>query len=482
MALPLDQNSGLPLDPTTMQALQQQQIEQGIGTMGGTAATRANFQNIQQGMSNLFPSPQVQQATQVQTALKGAQLTQDPGESQLDFNIRQLQSNRDAVAQYSPESAAAMNTQLTKLAQVKFEQSRLTADDQRADERESDVHAAAQAALPGQQAHGALEAATNSTAWVVTPDKTADLGFTAKAFPVTTADATAALTSYAQKTGGAIVSGDKYASMMSSGDVAQMRIAAELARAQATSGGTASPDAIKFMAGESVFDAGALSRAPFVVRQQVAQAKVDAGLSPGDEAQAKLEYKAMQSAVTKAGGREGNMTTLEGSMAGLGNQVIQTLGDVTRTDFQPLNALIRSGKTTFSDPSEQRYADALQSFVNEYARVISGGANQSTDSARGEAWDLIAKNGGPAAIRAAVDQLGNKETGIIAQASQSAVELLAKPNQYPTLTKIFGKLGYKGMLPSDADSAATNTPPAIASPSPNAAPQQLPSGWSVQAH
>lgn len=480
MALPLDQNSGLPLDPTTLQALQQQQLASQMDQQGGTPATRMNSTAVAQGVSNLFPSQQVQQAQRVQTALRSAQLTQDPGESPLAFSMRQLQAQRDAIAPFSPESAAQMNTQLVKLAQMQFEQNRLTAADQRSNEEESDRHNAAVAALPGEQAKGRLAEAVDSTAFVVTPDKTNPLGFSAKAFPVTTPEGTQALTDWAKRTGGAVVSGDKYASMMTSGDVAQMRIAAELARAQAASGGPISKDAVNFLAGESIFDPGQLSRAPFGIRQQIAQAKVDAGIQPQDEAQAKLEYKAMQTAVTRAGAREGNMATLENSMAGLGAQVNQTLAGVTRTDFQPLNALIRAGKTTFSDPAEQRYADALQSFVNEYARVISGGANQSTDSARNEAWDLIAKNGGPAAIRAAVDQLGTKETGIIRDASASAVELMAKPSQYPTLTKAFTKLGFRP--PGDQDVSAQTGAQVSPPPAPAAGTGGLPAGWSVTAH
>jgi hypothetical protein len=40
-------------------------------------------------------------------------------ESNLDFTIRQLRAQRDAVAVFDPETAAGMTTQLMKLAELK---------------------------------------------------------------------------------------------------------------------------------------------------------------------------------------------------------------------------------------------------------------------------------------------------------------------------------------------------------------------------
>ena len=160
--LPVSSETGLPLDPSTMQALQMQRMEQGIGMQGGSAATKLNEMGFQQGLSNLFPSPQVQQASQVQNALRQAQLSQNPGESQLDFSIRQLQAQRDAVAQYSPESAAALNTKLVQLANMKFEQQHLVAADQRASSAEDREQTLFNEQQPGIKAENA---AGLSTTW-----------------------------------------------------------------------------------------------------------------------------------------------------------------------------------------------------------------------------------------------------------------------------------------------------------------------------
>lgn len=466
-ALPLDQSSGLPLDPMTMQALQQQQTLQNVDQQGGSANTRMNNATVAQGVSSLFPSQQVQQAGQVQQALRSAQLTQDPNESALDFSMRQLQANRDAVAKYSPESAAALNTQLVKLAEVKFQQSRLTAEDQRSDTQETDRHNAAAAALPGQQAEGQLAAATKNLAYVGTPDSS-PLGISFKAFDTSNPDDLTAITAAAKK-GGLVMSADKAATIMSSANTADIRMAQALAVANQQYG-SLTPDTVRHMAVQSIFDPAAVpARGP--AKAAVQNFFEANGIQPSDIAQAKLEYRALGNAASSAARKEGNMKALQNSVSGLGGQVIQTLGGVSRTDFAPLNNLIMTGKTAFSDPGEARYGAAVQSFVNDYGRVINGGTGVTSDAARADAWGMLNKAQGPAAVRAVIDQLSNKETGIIMQGSAAAVEMLANPKQYPSLLRIQEKAGYK-LTQSSADTAATSTPPVPPGPATGAAPQQ----------
>ena len=142
------------MDPSLLQALQ---VQQAMGRYNLNTATGQNGAAIAQATASLFPSPQVQQARQVQTAMSQASAGIDPqgqGESDLDFSIRQVRAQRDAVAPFSPESAAAMNTQLLKLGEMKFQQSRLSTSDSRSAEQESDLHAERQAELPIHQLAG----------------------------------------------------------------------------------------------------------------------------------------------------------------------------------------------------------------------------------------------------------------------------------------------------------------------------------------
>src|SRR5579859_5928744 len=152
--MPLDPNSGLPIDPQTLQALQQQELARNISMTGGNAAERMNDMGVATAVNTLFPTPAVQRARSVQAAMQAATLQPNDGESDLDFSIRQLRAQRDAVAPIDPESAAGLNTRLLKLGQAKLEQAHLTAQDTRADEQESDLHAERVADLPVRQLQG----------------------------------------------------------------------------------------------------------------------------------------------------------------------------------------------------------------------------------------------------------------------------------------------------------------------------------------
>lgn len=151
------------------------------------------------------------------------------------------------------------------------------------------------------------------------------------------------------------------------------------------------------------------------------------------------------------------MQTLENSIKPLGDQVIQALGGVTRFDATFVNKAVRYGRSAFSDPGEAKLAAALQSYVNEYARVINGGTGMTSDNAREDAMLVLNQNMGPAGIKAGINQLSNVETQVITNASDSAVELLSNPNKYRSLMKIQEKAGYS-ILPTQADTAAVSTP------------------------
>lgn len=483
ISLPLSPQSGLPLDPMTLQALQEQQLSNQVAAGGGTATWRSNNMAAQQAISSLFPSPAVQQAAKVQQALKQAQVTQQPGESQLDFNIRQLQAQRDAVAQYSPESAAALNTQLTKLAAMKFEQSQLVAADQRANEAETDKHNAAVAELPEQQAAGAFARATGTTGYLVRTDPNGKPQFTP--FDSTNPDALAAVQKQAQQTGGIILPADKAADIMKSYQTGMMGVQRAITQANIEYG-QFDPDTIRHAAIQAIFDpSSVIYRGPEKALIQKWYTEND--IQPSDIASAKIEYKALQTAAGRAGAREGNMQTLENSISPLGDQVISALGGVTRYDATFVNKAVRYGKSAFSDPGEAKLAAALQSYVNEYARVINGGTGMTSDAAREDAMKVLNQNLGPAGMKAGINQLSKVETQVITNASDSAVEMLSNPNKYRSLVKIQQKAGLN-VLPTQGDSSAAATPnPTPSSPSPNpnppAAPQGgLPPGWTVQAH
>lgn len=453
MAVPSDPTSGLPLDPVTLQALQQQQMVQSLGNTGGTARERLNDLSAAQATTNLFPSQQVQQSTSLQNALKQAQVTQNDGESDLDFSLRQLKAQRDAVASQDPQAANAINTQMLKLGQVKFEQSRLIAQDQRTqtefNDTEPDKAARASADL-------AQEKATGKLAYAITPDKS-ELGYSAKAYDLTDPTQSQAYQD-AVKAGAYGMPADKAAALFQSSNTADMKVAGELAKAQMTStNGKLDPQAVPQLAVESVFDPSVLSRVSGAARSQIGVFKTQSGITPLDELEAKTQIRAIQTAASAEGRRDGNITLLQNSMQGMGSAVLNALQGVDRTSFTGANAVIAAGKTWASNGPEKAYQGAIQSFVNDYARVVNGGTGQSSEGARKEAWALLSKADGPEAVTAAVHQLASIETDIIKKAGDQSIEMLARPNQYTALAKIQQKAGIK-IVQDQGDQEAANNP------------------------
>lgn len=450
----IDSTTGLPLDPQTMQALQQQQIAQQIGQVGGTSRERSNDLNAATGLASLFPSPQVQQAHAVQGALQQAQVTQNDGESDMDFAIRQTRTQRDAIAHFDPAAAGSLTTKLLQLGIQRDQLQRLSAQDQRAatefEEGEPERQAAANQAK-----------ATGNLAYAITQDPKSEFGFTAKAFDVSNPDDVQSLRQ-ASQSGAQIMSSSQAAQLFARTDVASMRVQQALAKAQ-TDANSLTPEGLNLLAGTYSIDPTSMARQPPSVRSAVVNRLAEVGITPTDMAAARSQLRFLNADASTIGKRAGNIDILQNELQGMGGQVLQTLGGVNRTSWTGINAIIAGGKTALSDPGEKAYAGAIQSFVNTYARVISGGTGASTDSARQEAWSLLSKSDGPQAVRAAVQQLATNELNVVRNASSTAVEALAHPDKYGAILKIQQKLGFKAL--DDDDSRFAGAAPAVVTPS-----------------
>jgi hypothetical protein len=156
-------------------AAQQAQIQQGIGAP--SPFQRNSALGTMLGRT-LFGNPQLQQANAIQNGLKSGASgagTQQDGESDVDYTLRKLKAQRDAVADISPQLAAQLNTQILTLGQKKFENSRLQASDTR-------QQTLFEEGQPAAKAEAANALAQNRT-YVLTPNpKTSPQGYDVKAF------------------------------------------------------------------------------------------------------------------------------------------------------------------------------------------------------------------------------------------------------------------------------------------------------------
>lgn len=445
-------------NPDDVQANQNQQIVTNAQGFGGSAATQMNGANTARAFSNIIPSAQVQKAKALQSATQGAlaNFQPDDGDDQITTQIKRLKDVYSAVAPIDTNTAMRVANQLVKLQEAQNQQTLLKAQTgaSGAQQVESTQKSAIERATAGTFVVGSSDGQKEyGTVSMFDDNGQVRQGWQQDLAKLQAANPNATVMTQQQW-------GSNKANTASIAANAKMQIAMLKASTQADTGLT--DDGLKQLVGESVLDPTALSRQPANVRSGVANMKAQLGVSPVDEAIARVQKKNLESQATAIGRREGNIKILQTSVAGAGDQVLTTLGGVDRGNVMGINSAVAAGKTAFSDPGEARYAAALQSFVNEYSRVISGGGSQTTDAAKQEAHELLNKAQGPDAVRAVVDQLAKKELGVLNSAGATAVEMLSHPEQYSAMLKIQTKLGLKMM--EDAPGAGYTPPTASAAP------------------
>jgi hypothetical protein len=103
--------------------------------------------------------------------------------------------------------------------------------------------------------------------------------------------------------------------------------------------------------------------------------------------------EAAQTASKDMSKRYGATWQNELAAAGQADIVLQEAKNIQQTDFQPINKFMVDWNTKTGSVPAQRFQNALLTFANEYAKVMSGSNNAggATDSARAEAHLLLNK-------------------------------------------------------------------------------------------
>lgn len=220
------------------------------------------------------------------------------------------------------------------------------------------------------------------------------------------------------------------------------------------------PDAIANSAVLSVVAPNTVTRLGKEDKEAIQNFFAAKGIYGTDIAAAQSQMKSLNAAAVAIGTRTGNITNMSeaiNSKNGLADQVLQTLDGVDRTRFPALNAGIVAMKNAAGNEKEAAYHVAMQGLITEYARVISGGTGITTDEARNQAAALLNVAGNPAAVRAAVIQMKDKELAAIKNGSDQAIELIAHPERYGALMRLQQKAGVAagGMVGMDPDSPVT---------------------------
>jgi hypothetical protein len=477
MALQLDPNSGLPLDPATLQRLQEQDMMRGVAETGGSAADRLTAETVGRGVNTLFPNLAMRQSQQLDAANKANPVVQQPGEGDNAFMIRQLKSQRDNAAAIDPMAAAHYNTQILKFQNAIAEQAHLSAETQGLQDKHQDWVAGS--------AGRAAEANLAGYNYVAKINPQGELVST-KIFDASDPAQTQSMTDAVKNDPSLRVFSQKQiADLTKSQDSGERKLAQQLLLAQQRQQAGLIPDeTVAQMGLDAVINPVLLSRLQPGAKAQLENFYTKAGLSTAEQGAIRAEYKGMMAAVGNATKRQANIDLFANELQNEQKLLLGSMQGLDRGRVALINKAWANGQTYMGDSKgEAAYAAALQTYINTYARVVGGGTGVVSDNARKEA--LAAISGGylgPQGMQGATDMLSQKETAIMRGASDATVELYTNPERYRRLTAAqdrIRKLGYNIATTSTDDSATDqrSPPPGPANPqAANAAPKADPLG------
>lgn len=396
--------------PQDVLTAQQGQIQQGIGAP--SAFQRNSALGTMLGRT-LFGNPQLQQANAIQNGLKagasGAGQQQD-GETDVDYTLRKLKAQRDAIADVSPQLAAQLNTQILTLGQKKFENSRLQASDTRQqtlfDEQQ-----------PGVKAEAANTAAMNRT-YVLTPNPKSPQGYDVKAFNMLDPTQSADFDAASKQPNAQVMNQQQAAQLFKGADVQSLKDASKIAAAGAQLEGSLDPLTKQMAVSDVLADPSHMHNyAPFGKAGQARRDEINAGIAMQMHA-AGMDYSQLNAIRAQVKGEAKSIATVvpqfqqiqanEALAHANGDRLLELVGKVNTSQYPSINSLIQAVDAGKGSPDVAEFKSVLTTFQSEAARIINGspsGAGVLSDSARKELQDVVQGSASPAALSRVINRL-----------------------------------------------------------------------------
>lgn len=147
---------------------------------------------------------------------------------------------------------------------------------------------------------------------------------------------------------------------------------------------------------------------------QLAVSMKEQNLTANDIASGKAEYKANASALGQVSKMRNQVESYEQTVQKNMDLLTGLVAKGAKTGAPIINRWIQAGRNAISgDPDVTAYNTAIQTVVNEYAKVMAGGTGSSaasSDSARAEAGKLLSNAQTPQQVQSAI-QIMRKEMG-----------------------------------------------------------------------
>lgn len=450
----IDSMADYMADPMETAKEGQDQIMKGLESNNFTAKGAA-FGSMLGRALNGGMDPATQKAAAEQTAVKETLSTLAPKsdtESDLDYQIRQSWAIHNTIAPHDPQQAMRIQDHIATLSEARSQQRSLDARTAEA-EQETAVKSVTQGTLVFADKSGNNVGEVNRfIPGTSKPNPDFQDQFNKMraenpdAFPVT-----------AEK-----FENDRRALEVQKADAAQ-QLALVKAQAKADAGNVSDDVMKSYIESYAVHGPSAWNRLPPEQRNAMRAYIATSGLHESDLAMANVQLTGLKRAAGAIGAREGNIAILTTSLNGLVDKVNIAAQGVHRGDLRALNSAIIAGKTAFSDPGEQAYAVAVQGLITDYARIMSNGVGQTSDTSRDHAAMLLPLNSSPEAQKAAGEQM-KKEVEVVKGAADEAMEAAAKPGRYTALLRVqkalWGDQKGGGMIDYDTKSASAAASPA----------------------
>lgn len=450
-------DSGLDIpNPTDIQAAQQAQIQQGLGA--ASPFQRNSAIGTMLGRS-LFGNPQLQQANTIQNGLKSAQDALPPqaqDETDVDYTLRKLKAQRDAVADVSPQLAAQLNTQILTLGQKKIENSRLQA----ADARQQATFDAGASTRAAELANGAVQNRT----YVLTPNAKSPQGYDVKAFDMTDPMQSSAFKDASSQPNAQVMNQQQAAQLFKGADVQSLKDANKLATASAQLEGPLDPLTKQMAVADVLSDPSHMHNyAPFGKAGQARRDEINGGIAMQMH-EAGMDYSQLNAIRAQVKGEAKSIATVvpqyqqiqanEALAHNNGDRLLQLVDKVNTSAYPTLNSISQAVQKGTGSADAAEFASVLTTFQTEAARIINGsptGGGVLSDSARNELQAVVQGTASPAALKRVINRLytefatrrgalsqivanAGQDISQLAQARQPALATQPIPGQQPPQT------------------------------------------------
>lgn len=168
------------------------------------------------------------------------------------------------------------------------------------------------------------------------------------------------------------------------------------------------------------------------ILNQAGQLAAQQGISGNDLASQQASYKANAASLSELQTQASQVQAFE-STANANLDVVNSLATQTASNGLPVfNAWLQAGRTATGDANVSKYNAAIQTAVNEYARVVSSvtGGGTTSDSARAEIQGLLNNAQTPSQVASVIQlmktDMANRQTGYTQQI-QSLQSQLSNP-------------------------------------------------------